>query len=158
VSPAAVLSAVRAAGIHLWAAGDTLQFDAPAGAMTPELRAAVLEHRAAVLALLAPASAPGADPGASSEVAPATVEPLHEYISLRGGLVVPVPALQLALSLENRGFLLRVDADHQLVIQHTKDVELTEAERLALTRWHLHVAAIAAYRPPIEADPLRGRE
>ncbi len=41
----------RAAGIHLQARGDHLHVEAPAGSITPELRLALTEHKADLLAL-----------------------------------------------------------------------------------------------------------
>jgi hypothetical protein len=52
VSLPELLAAVQQAGIHLSADGDTLKYDAPRGALTPDLRAALLEHKATLLAVL----------------------------------------------------------------------------------------------------------
>jgi hypothetical protein len=51
---AELLTVVRAADIRLEARGDRLVFDAPHGALTPELRAALAEQKPALLAWLAP--------------------------------------------------------------------------------------------------------
>jgi hypothetical protein len=53
MSAADVLAQAQAAGVQLVADGDRLRFRAPAGALTPDLRATLQEHRAAVLKLLA---------------------------------------------------------------------------------------------------------
>ena len=53
MSAADVLAQAQAAGVQLVANGDRLHYRAPAGALTPELRAALQAHRAALLALLA---------------------------------------------------------------------------------------------------------
>ena len=52
---------MAAAGIELWREGDRLRFRAPSGALTAELRAAVGEHRAELLALV-PVVGTGAEP------------------------------------------------------------------------------------------------
>ena len=44
---------------------------------------------------------------------PSTVAP--EHVTLKGGLLVSLPALQTLWSLEDRGFLLRVDGDALVV-------------------------------------------
>jgi amino acid adenylation domain-containing protein len=48
----ALLDALEAAGVALALEGDRLQYRAPAGALTPELRAELKEHRSEVLATL----------------------------------------------------------------------------------------------------------
>ena len=72
---AELLTVVRAADIRLEARGDRLVFDAPPGALTTELRAALVEQKPALPAWLAPV----------------------EFVTLKGGLTIPVPALRLAL-------------------------------------------------------------
>src|SRR6266480_7552519 len=47
-----LLSDLQNLDIHLERAGDKLRVDAPKGALTPELRAILLEQKAALLALL----------------------------------------------------------------------------------------------------------
>ena len=49
-----LLAELTGLGVRLWVEGERLRFDAPAGVMTPERLAAVREHRAAILAELAP--------------------------------------------------------------------------------------------------------
>ncbi|WP_324718205.1 hypothetical protein U7230_07060 [Carboxydochorda subterranea] len=49
---AALLHALRARGIVLSAVGERLRVEAPRGLVTPELRAALTAHKAAILALL----------------------------------------------------------------------------------------------------------
>jgi hypothetical protein len=124
VSLPELLAAVRQAGIHLSADGHTLKFDAPRGALTPELRAALIEHKATLLAVLAPV----------------------EYVDLKGGLVVPRPALELALDLEERRIPLATDADHRFIMP--ADPRLTAADRAAIARWHPYLGAIIEYEAP----------
>jgi hypothetical protein len=101
----------------------------------------------------------GADRGQSSEMAagrsPANVEPREceperrvlKYLSLRGGLTVPLPAVLLALSLEERGFELALDADRQVLIEPTRrSGPLTDIQRAAIVRRRLHLGAIVEYR------------
>lgn len=128
MSPIELLTVVRAAGIRLEVSGDRLQFDAPAGALTPDLRAALVEHKPALLALLAPVTA---------------------FVTLKGGLVLPLPAVLLALDLERRGFRLALDADQRFTIERTEDTaeltEITDDERIAIDRWRLHLGALVGY-------------
>ena len=65
---AELLTVVRAADIRLEAHGDRLVFDAPHGALTPELRAALVEQKPALLAFLAPVA----------------------FVTLTGGVTIPV--------------------------------------------------------------------
>lgn len=53
MSAADTLAAARALGVVLSGAGGELRYEAPAGALSPELRAALVEHKAALLAALA---------------------------------------------------------------------------------------------------------
>ena len=121
---AELLTVVRAADIRLEARGDRLLFDAPHGALTPELRSALVEQKAALLFLLAPV----------------------EFVTLKGGLTIPVPALRLVLDLEARGIPLETDADHRFVVP--KDERLTADDLVNMQRWRAHLGAIVDYRAP----------
>jgi hypothetical protein len=124
MTPAELLTLVRAADIRLEARGDRLLFDAPHGALTPELRAALAEQKPALLAWLAPV----------------------EFVTLEGGVTIPVLALRLALDLEARGIPLATDADHQFVVP--KDGRLTAEDLVNIQRWRAHLGAIVDYRAP----------
>ncbi len=52
MTPAEFLDDLRKQDIHLLCVGDTLRVNAPQGALTPQLRTALLTHKAALLALL----------------------------------------------------------------------------------------------------------
>src|SRR5713101_1807049 len=121
---AELLTMVRAADIQLEVCGDRLVFDAPRGALTPELRATLAEEKPALLALLAPV----------------------EFVALKGGVTIPVPALRLALDLEARGIPLATDADHQFVVP--KHERLTADDLVNIQRWRAHLGAIVDYRAP----------
>ena len=121
---AELLTVVRTADIRLEARGDRLLFDAPRGALTPELRAALVEQKPALLAFLAPV----------------------EFVTLKGGLTIPVPALRLALDLEARGIPLATDADHRFVVP--KDERLTAEDLVNIQRWRAHLGAVVDYRAP----------
>jgi hypothetical protein len=126
MTPAELLTLVRAADIRLEARGDRLVFDAPRGALTPELRSALVQQKAALLILLAPV----------------------EFVTLKGGVTIPVPALRLALDLEARGVPLATDADHQFVVP--KDERLTADDLVNIQRWRAQLGAIVDYRAPEE--------
>ena len=121
---AELLTVVRAADIRLEARGDRLVFDAPHGALTPELRAALAEQKPALLAWLAPV----------------------EFVTLTRGLTIPVPALRLVLDLEARGIPLATDADHQFVVPSDDRVTADDLEEIQ--RWRAHLGAIVEYRAP----------
>ncbi len=91
-----ILLLARTTGMVFEARGNTLRVKGPKGSLTPERRAELLSHKPALLALLAP---------------------VIEFISLTGGLVVPAPALLLALDLERRGFTMSLDQDQQFQIE-----------------------------------------
>ena len=121
---AELLTVVTEADIRLEARGDRLVFDAPHGALTPDLRTALAEQKPALLAWLAPV----------------------EFVTLKGGLTIPVPALRLAVDLEARGIPLATDADRQFVAP--KDGRLTADDLVSMQRWRAHLGAIVDYRAP----------
>jgi hypothetical protein len=117
-----ILRLARAKDIVLRVQGDRLVVDAPTGALTAELRSELERHKPALVALLAPVT---------------------EFVTLRGGLTVPLPAFLLALDLERRGFTLSLDASEQAVIAPT--MALTDIDLIAVGRWRLHMGAIVGY-------------
>ena len=60
----ALLTELRRRDIALWRDGDNLRFNAPTGALTPELRAELTAHKCELLAELADAPRPRTDPAA----------------------------------------------------------------------------------------------
>src|ERR1700686_3023619 len=121
---AELLTVVSAADIRLEARGDRLVFDAPHGALTPELRAALVEQRPALLVWLAP----------------------RGIVRPKGGLFISVPGPRRAPDLEARGIRLATDADHQFVVP--KDQRLTADDLVNIQRWRAHLGAIVDYRAP----------
>jgi hypothetical protein len=77
---------------------------------------------------------------------PALVSEALELVNLRGGLVIPLEAYQLAITLEARGvrFLLE---DGDLIAEHPSGA-LTDADHTLIRRWKRHLLAIAAYEAP----------
>jgi hypothetical protein len=114
----------RVNDIRLEAHGVRLHVEAPAGVLSPELRVELTHLKPALLALLAPVT---------------------EFIPLKGGLVVPAPALLLALDLERRGFRMSLDRDQQFQIEPIET--LTEVDLSGFHRWRLHLGAIIGYDP-----------
>jgi hypothetical protein len=68
------------------------------------------------------------------------------FVVLKGGLTLPLEALQLAWAHEDRGATFAVDGD-ELVIDGPRGM-LTDADQVAIRRWKGHLMAIATYRPP----------
>jgi len=101
-----------------------LHIEAPRGTVTPELRDALVRHKAALLDYLAPVA----------------------FVTLKGGLVVPAPALELAIVLEARGVRLATDADHQFIVPN--DPRLTDDDLAAIHRWRHHLGALIEYEVP----------
>jgi TubC N-terminal docking domain len=115
-----MLAVARTHDIALEVQGDRLVMDAPVGALTPELRAELVRRKPALVALLA-----------------------RKFVTLKNGLILPLPAITLALDLERRGARLSLDADRQIVV--APSAALTDTDRVAIYRWRLHLAAIVAY-------------
>ena len=65
-----------------------------------------------------------------------------EFVVLRGGLTLPLPALQLAWELETRG--LHVERDGDRLFVGPREL-LTDADRCRIRRWKRHLLAIASY-------------
>ena len=63
------------------------------------------------------------------------------------GLVVPVDALTLLLSLEERGLMLMIDPDTDALIAFPAKL-LTSDDCTAIRRWRCHLRALMAYQPP----------
>ncbi len=118
-APALILQ-LRAEGFELAAAGGRLRIR-PVERVTSELRRTLARHKAELLTLLAP----------------------PEFVTLRGGLTLPRPALQLVWDFEERGFCLGVTPDGAVEIQPT--AALTTRDRAAIKKWRRHLAAVVRY-------------
>ena len=123
-----LLTATKRANIRLEVEGNDLCVDAQVGTLTADLRDQLARHKPALLALLAPTT---------------------EFIALKNGPALPAPVLRLAWDLEARGFQMALDHDQQARIDPTPiSGPLTDADRAAISRWRLHLAALLAYRAP----------
>jgi hypothetical protein len=67
------------------------------------------------------------------------------YVTLRGGLALPLAPLLLALDLEARGFRLEADGDVIIITPYSR---LTDEDRRQLTLWKPHVLALLGYHAP----------
>jgi hypothetical protein len=65
------------------------------------------------------------------------------FVTLRGGLTIPLGALLLAWSLEDRGAVLMVEQG-QLVVDGPSGF-LTDEDRGNIRRWREHLKALVAY-------------
>ena len=65
------------------------------------------------------------------------------FVVLKGGLTVPLEALQLAWALEDRGATFAVDGE-DLIVEGPRGV-LTTEDRIAIRRWREQLKAIASY-------------
>jgi hypothetical protein len=66
------------------------------------------------------------------------------YVSLRGGLVVPVTPVLLLLDLESRGFQISRDGDDMVINPFQR---LTAEDIRSLKLWKRHVLALLDYEP-----------
>ena len=73
-----------------------------------------------------------------------------DFVTLRGGLTLPVAAIRLALDLENRGLTMTIDAGDVLVVGPRE--RLTDDDRALIRRWKRHLLAIVTY----DADAYQG--
>lgn len=65
------------------------------------------------------------------------------FVTLRGGLVLPVEALRIVWALEAREIYIRVENADTLVVGPRRLI--TDADRAALKRWKPHVIALVEY-------------
>jgi hypothetical protein len=70
-----------------------------------------------------------------------------DLVVLKGGLSVPVAALRLALALEDKGCVFRVDDDGVLLVG-PRD-KLSESDRAAIRQWRDDLARIVSYTAPV---------
>ena len=98
----------------------------PSDGLSEALRADLQRHKPALIALLAP---------------------VQEYVLLKG-LTVPLPALQLLWSLEDRGFQMTLSTDEAFLVDPID--ALTDVDRAGIHRWRRHLAALVALEPPEE--------
>ncbi len=124
-----VLTVCREAGIRLEVVGDRLRFDAPVGALTPELRDALARHKRELLDVLT-----------------------MQFVTLRDGPTLPLPVLQLAWNLEDRGFCVRLTPGGDIDIAPTD--ALTDADRAAIHRWRQHLTTLTDYVECIAEEPV----
>jgi hypothetical protein len=124
-----LLIRLRTAGVRLEARGDRLVVEGPTTVLTKEVREALAAAKPDLLRLLDTES---------------------RFVTLRGGLTLPVEPLELALRLEAEGFNLRLDGDDGELIVEPAD-SLTAEDRAAIARWQRHLAVILRYcnEPPM---------
>lgn len=76
---------------------------------------------------------------------------MTEFLALRNGPTVPVPAVHLAIDLELRGFQFRAHPDGRLLVTPRSDGDpkptLTDEERQGIVKWKAHLLALVAYEP-----------
>ncbi len=69
-----------------------------------------------------------------------------DFVELRGGLILPVLVISLAVSLEAKGFLLLQGEDGRLVIRSRQgECQLTDDERDLVKNNRDHLLAVVAY-------------
>jgi len=74
-----------------------------------------------------------------------------EFVVLKGGLTLPLAAVEFALDLERRGLQLRSE-DGDVLFVGPRD-RLTDDDRLGIRRWKWHLLALVAACET--ADPSR---
>ena len=119
-SAPALIQRLRAEGFELATSGDRLRIR-PVERVTSELRHTLARHRAELLTLLAP----------------------PEFVTLRGGLTLPRPVLQLVWDLEERGLSLTLTPNGDVEIQPA--AALTTRDLAAIQTWGRHLAAVVRY-------------
>ena len=77
----------------------------------------------------------------AAERAAADVADPLQFVTVTGGLTLPLPAITLAVDLEFRGIVLAVDEAHELVVP-ADDPRLSPADFAAIHRWRRHLVAI----------------
>ena len=75
--------------------------------------------------------------------------PNSELVTLNGGVVVPMPAIRVALDLEARGCRFDVSADGALIVRPA--AILTPADREEIARWKPELLVQTAYCANVKA-------
>ena len=73
-----------------------------------------------------------------------------DFVVLRGGLTLPLAAVQLALDLEQRGLHLNIDGDRLTIGPRAL---LTDADRALIRHWKPHLLAIVSYDADTHGGP-----
>ncbi len=73
----------------------------------------------------------------------------EHFVTLTGGLIVPLPVLQALWALEDRGVHLRLDGE--TIIANRRGL-LTDADRAVIRRWRAHVVELLTYASPERAQ------
>jgi hypothetical protein len=69
------------------------------------------------------------------------------FVTLDGGVVVPIEVLEFVLGLESRGYLFRVEGDKLWVSKSATDTQdLTENDRLTISTRKPHVLLVVSYQ------------
>lgn len=66
-----------------------------------------------------------------------------DFVYLRGGLTVPLPALQVLWSLEDRGVRLMLEGEDGIIARPR--TLLTDQDRVDIRHWRSHVIAVLRY-------------
>jgi hypothetical protein len=69
---------------------------------------------------------------------------VSDFVTLRGGLTLPLAAVRLAFDLEGRGLHLRLEGGGDVLSVGPGD-RLTDADRALIRRWKPHLVAIVGY-------------
>lgn len=69
------------------------------------------------------------------------------HVSLRNGPDIPLEALELALSLEARGFRFLAHGNGLLRLVAVSGAELTDSDRANVRKWKTHLLVLVAYDP-----------
>lgn len=70
----------------------------------------------------------------------------QQYVTLRGGLTVPLAPMLLVFDLQDRGFTLTAEGDEFLRVQpHDR---LTRVDCEQIRRWKRHILALLSYDAP----------
>ena len=117
-----LLATCKAVGVDLHARGGRLKYEAPVGALTPDLRSKLKQKKAELLALL---TAPRC----------VTLAPT--------GLTLPLPVLELSWDLEERGFLITTTEAAALSVEPRN--ALTPRDKANLERWEGHLSALCDF-------------
>jgi hypothetical protein len=69
---------------------------------------------------------------------------VSDFVTLKGGLTLPVAVIRLALDLESRGLRMTVEDDGEVIRVRPSDL-LTDADRVEIRRWKPHLIALLHY-------------
>jgi aspartate racemase len=151
-----ILSRLRELGVQLWREGDGLKYSAPKGVLTPELRAALVEHKAEILAVLRdtqelPSRVPPIQPIPRGE--PLALSLAQQRLWMLEQIEAGNPAYHLAFALRFDGPLDREALANSLAeIARRHEILRTRFDLIEGQPYQVSLPDVPIHLPPVQVN------